>query len=60
MLCSSDSDVLSIMNYVGYKDSKYFYNEFKKRYGLTPSIERSSLSKSGIYILMSGSFNYRS
>ena len=34
MLCSSDSDVLSIMNYVGYRDSKYFYNEFKKRYGL--------------------------
>ncbi|NLN05118.1 MAG: helix-turn-helix domain-containing protein, partial [Clostridiaceae bacterium] len=25
MLCSSDSDVLSIMNYVGYRDSKYFY-----------------------------------
>jgi AraC family L-rhamnose operon transcriptional activator RhaR len=44
MLCSSDSDVLSIMNYVGYKDSKYFYNEFKKRYGLTPGEYRKKFS----------------
>lgn len=36
MLCNSNSNVLAIMNYVGYKDSKFFYKEFKKRYGLTP------------------------
>ena len=44
MLCSSDSDVLSIMNYVGYRDSKYFYREFKKRYGLTPAEYRKKYS----------------
>lgn len=44
MLCNSNSNVLSVMNYVGYKDSKFFYKEFKKRYGLTPAQYRKIYS----------------
>ncbi len=36
-LKSTDMNVLQIMNYCGYNDSKHFYNLFEKKYGMTPA-----------------------
>lgn len=45
LLKSSDVNVFSVMEYVGYRDSKTFYKLFKEKYGMTPSAYRDNIRK---------------
>lgn len=41
LLEKTDMSILDIMHAVGYENSSYFYNEFRKRYSLTPAEYRN-------------------
>lgn len=40
LLRTSDANIISVMEYIGYHDSKTFYKLFKEKFGETPSVYR--------------------